>query len=344
MAKTIVFFNNKGGVGKTTLTANIAAFLAIEQDKRVCVIDCDPQCNITQLLIGDSKTIDLYWSSAKSKQSTIMDVVNPIIEGDSSIDSSVKAIPSYENRFGVDLLPGNPKFSALEDDLSRGWSDLLAMKTGGFRTTNWLRSYIKNRGVDYDYIFVDVGPSLGPINRSILLCADFFVTPLGSDIFSLLGVRNIATWKKKWLSEYNRAVSNFCSEDDSNADKLKNYDVPLVPPIASGFVGYTLQQYISKTRDGVRRPTKAFEQIIAKAPSEIHKHLMPSLNPTVKKIETNLGDIPNLFSIIPLAQSVNAPIFALLHGDGLVGSQYQQVTRYSELIGNVGLRLMKNVK
>jgi cellulose biosynthesis protein BcsQ len=54
------FFNNKGGVGKTTLTGNIAAYFALEMEKRVLVIDCDPQCNITKFIIVDSKSIDLY--------------------------------------------------------------------------------------------------------------------------------------------------------------------------------------------------------------------------------------------------------------------------------------------
>ncbi len=47
----LAMFNNKGGVGKTTLTCNIASFLAKKENKRVLVIDCDPQCNATQLIM-----------------------------------------------------------------------------------------------------------------------------------------------------------------------------------------------------------------------------------------------------------------------------------------------------
>ncbi|MCE0559120.1 ParA family protein [Motilimonas sp. E26] len=50
---TLAMFNNKGGVGKTTLTCNVAAFIAQRMKKRVLIVDCDPQCNATQLIMGE---------------------------------------------------------------------------------------------------------------------------------------------------------------------------------------------------------------------------------------------------------------------------------------------------
>lgn len=94
--KVISFFNNKGGVGKTTLTANISSFFASEMGKRVLIIDCDPQCNITQYILGDGKTIDLYWPEDKpaktSKSKTIMEVIQPIVDGDASVNKSIRPI------------------------------------------------------------------------------------------------------------------------------------------------------------------------------------------------------------------------------------------------------------
>src|SRR5438128_5672808 len=55
---SISMFNNKGGVGKTTLTCNVAAFFASQRYKRVLVVDCDPQCNCTQLVMGQEFTTD----------------------------------------------------------------------------------------------------------------------------------------------------------------------------------------------------------------------------------------------------------------------------------------------
>ncbi len=58
--KSIAIFNNKGGVGKTTLLCNLAAFLATERRRKVLVVDADPQCNATQLTFDDEETEELY--------------------------------------------------------------------------------------------------------------------------------------------------------------------------------------------------------------------------------------------------------------------------------------------
>jgi cellulose biosynthesis protein BcsQ len=328
--KSIVLFNNKGGVGKTTLTGNVAAYIALKLGKRVCIVDCDPQCNVTQLVLGDEKTIDLYWeikSTQKKKSSTLLDVVQPIMDGDASISQNVVLQLSSENRFGVDLLPGHPRLSAVEDVLSRAWTDLTASKIGGYRITFWLSAFLKSIEARYDYVFIDVGPSLGSINRSVLISANHFLTPLGSDIFSLLGIRNIAQWITIWMTEYTSAYANTLK---GNKEQLLKYEIPENPVIAKGYIGYTLQQYITKSKQGKRRATVAFEKIIENVPK-------------LSNSPIHLGDVPNLYSIIPLAQNVRAPIFALKSKDKLVGAQFQQAQKYSELIADVSNKIVENV-
>jgi cellulose biosynthesis protein BcsQ len=104
---SISLFNNKGGVGKTTLTCNIAAHFALELRKRVLLVDCDPQCNTTQLVLDDETTQKLYRiRDGRSKTGTILDVVRPLQVGDAAIDSNVSPILASTHRFGVDLLAG----------------------------------------------------------------------------------------------------------------------------------------------------------------------------------------------------------------------------------------------
>lgn len=333
--KTISFFNNKGGVGKTTLTGNIAAYFALEMRKKVLVIDCDPQCNITQFIIGDTKTIDLYWPDNARKDDvkvkTILDVVQPIVDGDASINRHVRPMPSKTNRFGVDLLPGHPRFSLFEDPLSSAWTELPGGKAGGFRVSNWLRSYLETVGTSYDIAFVDVSPSLGPLNRSVLLACDYFLTPLGADAFSLLGIRNISRWMEGWIEYYKVGLEQ---SERLNPGSLSRFNIPRDIPMSKGYIGYTLQQYIAKAKEGERRPTKAYERILNDVPFEVENFLSKFKH--VSALEgLHLGDVPNLYSLIPLAQSANAPIIGLKARDGLVGSQFNQSATYKQIIGSL---------
>lgn len=331
--KTLCFFNNKGGVGKTTLTGNIASYFSLEMGKKVLIIDCDPQCNITQYIMGDERTIGLYWPESEDKDDrrvkTVMDVIQPIIDGDASTNNRVKPLPKRTNRFGVDLLPGDPRLSVFEDQLSRAWSDIPGGKAGGFRISNWLRSYLSSLGGVYDVVFVDVSPSLGAINRSVLLACENFITPLGADAFSLLGVRNISRWIGSWSEYYQVGLDQ---SERLNPGALEKFSVPKEVPIIKGYLGYTLQQYIAKSKEGVRRPTKAYERILNDVPKEVETFLSEYASIQNK---LHLGDVPNLYSLIPLAQSANSPIIALKAKDGLVGSQFNQAATYKSIIGNL---------
>jgi cellulose biosynthesis protein BcsQ len=340
--KSICFFNNKGGVGKTTLTGNISSYFSIEMEKRVLIVDCDPQCNITQFILGDSKTIDIYWPSGDSKHETkvktILDVVQPILDGDSSVDKSIRPLPSKNNRFKVDLLAGHPRFSLFEDQLSQAWNEIPTGKAGGFRVSNWLRSYLGSVADSYDFVFIDVSPSLGAINRSVLLSADFFVTPLGADAFSILGIRNISRWMKSWIEYYSVGLDQ---SERLNPGALKRFNVPADIHVNNGFLGYTLQQYITKAKGGQRRPTKAYERILSDVPSEITEYLESFASSS--RVSAHLGDVPNLYSLVPLAQSANAPIIDLKAKDGLVGSQFSQAVEYRGIIAALAKQIADRV-
>lgn len=159
---------------------------------------------------------------------------------------------------------------------------------------------------------------------------------MGADIFSMIGLRNIAEWLGGWFKEYDIAIQNCESKYPGRINKFK---LTKEPQIKNGFAGYTAQAYIAKYTGGERRPTKAFENVIKNFPREIKKNLEPF---APKGTRFRLGEIPNMFSLIPLAQAVNSPIGGLTSSDGLVGTHYTQVKRYQEILKNTAKQIAKN--
>src|ERR1019366_10732360 len=108
--KSICFFNNKGGVGKTTLICNVASYLATHHRQRVLIVDADPQCNSTQLILGDERVAACYnpRTPKSERPQTLFDVLRPIGAGEADIEKDIRPISRTENRFRVDVLPGHP--------------------------------------------------------------------------------------------------------------------------------------------------------------------------------------------------------------------------------------------
>jgi cellulose biosynthesis protein BcsQ len=338
---SIAMFNNKGGVGKTTLTNNIASFISEEQQKRVLVIDCDPQCNSTQLLMGEEFSRNLYWDKNVGKTvTTISQILQPIEDGDANISNTITPIKSSQTRFNVDLIPGSPQLSIIEDRLGAAWHELKGGDIGGIRKTNWNTFLIEAIKLNYDFIFYDLGPSLGSINRSVLIGCEYFLTPMGTDIFSILGIRNIAEWLKSWISLYENSLK-LCEERTPGS--LRKFNIPKDMKIKHGYIGYTIQQYITKSYKGIRRPTKAYEEIINGVPDEIENSLGNYLKTNLTKEELKLGDVPHLYSLIPLAQSNSSPLLKLKGSDGLVGSQFKQVQDYQIILEDIVKNLFRNL-
>ncbi|MBZ5644063.1 MAG: ParA family protein [Acidobacteriia bacterium] len=338
---SICFFNNKGGVGKTTLTCNVAAHFALELRQRVLLVDCDPQCNTTQLVVSDEVTQKLYKNrEGRSKTGTILDVVRPLQVGDAGIDANISPILASSNRFGTDLLAGHPRLSIVEDNLSQAWSEAEGGKIGGLRKSNWCAALCTSLANRYDVVFFDIGPSLGSLNRTVLLGTQFFVSPMGADLFSIFGIRNIAEWLTHWLKSYKTGF------DLSNRDvqgALAEFDIKKEPAIIHGFVGYTVQQYITKSKGGVRRATKAYERLLDDIPKEVRGSLGDFSAAGLSPESMHLGDVPHMYSLVPLAQSVNAPIRELVASDGLVGSQFKQRDSYTKNLSAIVQALARNI-
>lgn len=330
--KSIAFFNNKGGVGKTTLLCNMAAYLAIKRQLRVLVIDADPQCNATTYILNDSVIEKTY---VMESPTTIQRIIDPVAEGGGFIAKS--DIPIHHSvSFGIDVIMGDTLLAMSEDLLSGDW---ITGKSGGARglnTTLLFYDLIMKLESNYDYIFFDVGPSLGAINRSILLACDYFLMPMSSDIFSVKAINNIAKSLISWKEDLQKGVDAYALNYGKNLPVLRENGVDVK------FIGYVVQQYTAKSVNGRKRPVKAFEEIINRAPQQIIDLFSPFYNPALSQM-LKIGEIANFNSLIPLSQLAHKPVFQLEGTDRVVGAHFTKVKEFCSIMEQMVNRLMDNL-
>jgi hypothetical protein len=197
--------------------------------------------------------------------------------------------------------------------------------------TNLVFSELFSRLQHYDLVFIDVSPSLGAINRSILLASDYFVSPMSIDIFSLKAFENIAKWITDWWSDWETGIGNIKS------DRAR----PELQYGKATFVGYVTQQYLAK-RDatGNRRGVKAYEDIRQGIDTVIKQC---GLDKGIPGQPFEIGTVPNLFSLVPMSQSNNKPIFKLKSSDGVVGAHFAKVKDAEDIFADVTKNLLERI-
>ena len=318
--KSISVFNNKGGVGKTTLLCNIAAYYSLMCDKRVLVIDADPQCNATTYLLDDDK-IEKVYSNETNK--TLYDYIEPYQSGEELIDIPIQK----SSGFGVDLVVGDTRLALMEDFLSGEWTDTSKAILRSIKTVCFLKKlYIDIKG-RYDFVFVDIGPSLGVLNRLILLFTDGFIMPTSSDIFCLRAVDNISKAIDQWMKTFEKLQEEYYT-NKKHYFSLNDTKVEATPM----FLGYVNQQYTSRTRGGTRQPVKAYDEIISQIPNRVKEEMRKYYPTNIDTEHLKIGEIPNFNSLIPMSQTAHKPVFKLESKDGVLGAHFSKVDEYKEVM------------
>ena len=191
----ITIYNHKGGVGKTTLSINIAYALA-ELGKKVLLVDSDPQCNLTSYLLADEVVDDLLDNSDSLKGETIWTAVKPLFE---NVGAAQYVKPKKVG--DLLLLPGDIRLSEYEEFLAEAWTDSFKRRLGGLRATTSISELVADvcSDEDVDYVFYDTGPNIGALNRILLLDSDYFIVPVACDLFSMRALSTLGQTLKKWI-------------------------------------------------------------------------------------------------------------------------------------------------
>ncbi|MEQ9325996.1 MAG: ParA family protein [Rhodospirillales bacterium] len=323
--KAVAFFTNKGGVGKTTLICNIAASLSTHHSKNILVVDADPQTNATQYMFHDNVIDEIY---SNKTAFTIYSLARPLSQG-KGYASEVEFRRS-EN-FGVNVLLGDPRLALIEDTLAADWN---SSGVRGLRTTFMFRQFLE-KCTEFDFVLFDMGPSLGSINRSVLIACDYFVLPLSIDIFSIRATENISSWFSDWRSRLNLQLA---SVTDTSEIEIDDIDFRL------RLAGYVSQQYNARETKGVRRPVKAYEKIMRDIPKAIGENIVQEFEENLSSDYYKLGEIPNLHSLVPMSQTSRKPIFSLRSADGVVGAHFAKVGDARKLFRGISTKFLRNIE
>ena len=308
----LTFFNNKGGVGKTSLAYHLAWMLA-DLGYRVLACDLDPQANLTAAFLEEER-LEALWDAGDGTENsrTIFGCVNPLMEvGDLRHPEVQWLRQGYDGELG--LIPGDLALAGFEDILSGEWPDALGSRNlrRPFRILTAFSTIMQAGAAEMkaNVILSDIGPNLGAINRSALIATDYVIVPLGADLFSLRGLRNLGPTLQQWRQDWQRRRNNWPGA---------TFHLPIggMQPI-----GYVIQQHSVR----LGRPVHAYDKWVNRMPEEYAQNLLDdNAGPypaTPRDDEENaLATMRHYRSLVPMAQEYRKPIFKLTTADGAFGS------------------------
>lgn len=330
--KILSVFNNKGGVGKTTLTYHLAHALS-EMGHKVLLLDADPQCNLTIYSIAVEEIHDIWEKEdqcvqlgieafrkikspaelkvLESEPRSLHYLLQPTIDGTGEYAALP---PPFKITKNLHLVPGRLSIHEYEEKISSRWSDAYRGDALAIRTITRIRAiseeYAKKN--KYDYVIVDTSPSLGALNKAVISTVDGFFVPAAPDMFSLYGIRNIGSSLRKWKEEFDIIYKLI------SADKRKLFPAEFVR-----FLGYTIYNARKYTKPGTKwNLAQAHLKYALQIPEIISAHISNDLinNAAEEILSSPIGEeaVMHSHNTFPtLAQHYRVPMWKIAKMNGL---------------------------
>lgn len=312
----IAFFNHKGGVAKTTSAFHIGWKLA-EMGRKVLLVDCDPQCNLTGLVL-DYDHSDEYKFESADEPKNIRDGLAPAFEA-RPVPLSPVTVQSVPGRDRLMVLPGHVGLAEYESQLSiaHELSGSLAALQNIPGAVRWVLD-LTATSVGAEFVLVDMSPSLGAINQNIWATSDAFVIPMAPDYFSAMALRSLSRVLPKWHAWSQNASSN---------EALTGAAYPF-PNKSPKYFGSIVQNYRIRSRDGKpAAPTRAYEHWFDQLTLTKQDTLIPELRRSglllpdevygacSASLDEFLMEISDFNSLIAISQNLSKPVFTLTRED-----------------------------
>jgi cellulose biosynthesis protein BcsQ len=310
--KIISVFNNKGGVGKTTLTYHLAYALA-EMGKKILMIDFDPQCNLTiygietealhNIWEQEDRFIDDFNANRTKFTESEFDLFN---RSPRTIHYLLK--PTEDGTRDLDLIPGRLTLHMYENKIAERWSGLYRKEPLSIRTVTQIRAIATKYADDklYDFVIVDTSPSLGALNKVIISTVDGFLVPCLPDMFSLYGIRNIGNSLLEWKNDFDTIYSLISSEKRSMfPEKFVRF---------LGFTIYNAKKYTNTTNLNPWNLAQAAYNYAQKIPNTVEQFISPEVRQHLTKemINNPIGEQAVMHShntLTSMAQKYRTPIW-----------------------------------
>lgn len=298
----IVFFNHKGGVSKTTTTYNIGWMLGL-LGKKVLLVDADPQCNLSGLVLGDN--FDSYYSEALTKNHNIKDGVSVAFGGKPRPIEAVECYfpPRNKNLF---LLAGHANLSEYDASLSLAQNSNNAISAlqnlpGAFNEL--IRK--TSEKYDVDFVLIDLNPGLSAINQNLFILSDAFLVPTNPDPFSIMALDTLSVVLPKWVEW---------------ADRMRDLFADAAYPLSSSrprFIGGLIQRF--NIRKG--KAAAPYRENINEIKEIMQNKLAPSFSRSGMLFQADvyeragvsvdfcIAEIPDFQGLLPKAYDVGAPVF-----------------------------------
>lgn len=325
--KKIAIFNHKGGVSKTTTVFNVGWKLA-RKGKRVLLVDADSQCNLTQYALGVNNFEEFY---ASQNPNNIKEALEPAFKSKPRLIEAVDCIQVQRNE-NLFLLPGHLDLS--ENEVQLGLSFQLTDSVGALKNLPGSFNYLFDqltKKYGFDYILIDMNPSLSAINQDLFISSDYFIVPTSPDIFSYMSIKSLAKFLPEWEKWAVKARPLF---------KDAEYPLPATTP---KFLGYTINDF--NLSEG--NAAKDFRKQMDKIAEAVDSQLLPALhdnnmlldeelykgaydlNKRITALYANIhplciAEISNFNKLIAISNEKSIPIFEM--SDDRFGSETQKKT------------------
>lgn len=302
MSKRIVFFNHKGGVSKTTSAYNLGWMIA--KKYRVLLVDADPQCNLTALILRDN--FEKYYTDDSTRLANIKDGVSPAFDGKPVPIAAVDCV-KVSRAPKMHLLAGHANLSEYDAALTFAQTSNNAISTlqnlpGAFAAL----MRMTEEKYEIDYTLIDLNPGMSAINQNIFLVSDAFIVPTNPDPFSMMALDTLRTVLPRWVSWKVGALSLFANSA---------YPMPEGTP---KFIGSLIQRF--NIRNG--RAAKPYRDNIAEIQEKVRAEFLPALHAAGMDLTKQqygeltkngycLGEIPDFQGLLPKAYDAGVPVFAV---------------------------------